>query len=62
MKILSKEETVQAGRPLVQMGLGVAKDKQLMVLSCMPLPGKGEKKQWVIVTIQMTVNKNGLMR
>jgi len=53
---------VQAGRPLVQMGLGVAKDKQLMVLSCMPLPGKGEKKQWVIVTIQMTVNKNGLMR
>ena len=62
MKILSKEETVQAGRPLVQMGLGVSKDKQLMVLSCMPLPGKGETKQWVIVTIQMTVNKNGLMR
>ncbi len=61
MKILSKEETVQAGRPLVQMGLGISKDKQLMVLSCMPLPGKGEKKQWVIVTLQMTVNKNGLM-
>ncbi len=62
MKILSKEETVQAGRPLVQLGLGISKDKQLMVLSCMPLPGKGEKKQWVIVTLQMTVNKNGLMQ
>lgn len=62
MKILSKEETVQAGRPLVQLGLGISEEKQLMVLSCMPLPGKGEKKQWVIVTLQMTVNKNGLMR
>ncbi len=62
MKIISKEETVQAGRPLVQMGLGIDKDKQLMVLSCIPLPGKDEKKQWVIVTLQMTVNEKGLMR
>lgn len=61
MRIISKQETVQAGRPLVQLGLGLEKDKTLLVLSCMPLPGKDEKRPWVIVTLQLTVNKNGLI-